>query len=153
METLSQCLYTWMEEEDLTVAQLTERLGFKSKTSVFRLLHGQSNYHSCEQICQLLMPDLDRPWRDRFRQALRVEKAGPRRYAMFQALDRCFFPEKDGTAPASGEEAGVPPGGGEVTLLGSLGDHTRLLVDALLAGSEETRIEHYLTVSLLLDKP
>ena len=39
METLSQCLDAWMNEEELTVAQLTEQLGFKSKTSVFRLLH------------------------------------------------------------------------------------------------------------------
>ena len=153
METLSQCLYAWMEEEDLTVAQVTERLGFKSKTSVFRLLHGQSNYRSCEQVCQLLMPELDRPWQERFRQALRVEKSGPRRYAIFQALNRCFFPEKSGRAPMPRTEITGPLEGGAVTLLGSLGDHTRLLVDTLLAESEKTQIEHCLTVSLLLDKP
>ena len=78
METLSQCLNAWMEAEDLTVARLTERLGFKSKTSVFRLLHGQSSYRACSQLCTLLSPGLDAAWRERFDRALRVEKAAIR---------------------------------------------------------------------------
>ena len=155
METLSQCLYAWMEEEDLTVAQLTERLGFKSKTSVFRLLHGQSNYHSCEQACGLLTPCLDQPWQERFRQALRVEKVGLRRYAMFQALNRCFFPEKKGKSFSQSLETGAtfPAEGGTVLLLGNPGEAASRLIDDLLTGSEGTRIEHWITLPMLLDRP
>lgn len=156
METLSQCLYAWMDDEDLTVAQLTERLGYKSKTSVFRLLHGQSNYRSCAQICDLLMPDLDRIWKDRFRQALRVEKVGPRRYAMFQALDRCLFPEKGQALPLPDENElyGVNTDHKtNVVLLGDLGAPTQALIDSVLVHAAEARIIHYITSVELLSRP
>ena len=155
METLSQCLDAWMNEEELTVAQLTEQLGFKSKTSVFRLLHGQSNYRSCVQICQQLMPKLDQPWQERFSQALLVEKVGTRRYTMFQALNRCFFPEKSTILLSSSPETETtfPTECGTVILLGDLGEPTPLLINNLLTRSEETRIEHYVTLPTLLTQP
>ena len=153
METLSQCLNAWMEAEDLTVAQLTERLGFKSKTSVFRLLHGQSSYRTCAQLCRLLAPGLDAAWRERFDRALRVEKAGTRRYAMFQALDRCFFPEKSGVSPAQEAAPGLPVQDGDVTLLGDPGESASRLLGSLLARPQETRVGHYVTLSELLTRP
>ena len=71
-ELLSQCLEAWMEQEGVTVAGLTEMVGYKSKTSVFRLLKNQCNEQSREAFVKLLAPRLDREWDARFRKAASV---------------------------------------------------------------------------------
>ena len=71
IELLSQCLAAWMEQEGVSVAGLTEMVGYKSKTSVFRLLKGQCNEQTREAFVDLLAPRLDGEWTARFRKALR----------------------------------------------------------------------------------
>lgn len=71
-ELLSQCLTAWMTEKDVTVAGLTEMVGYKSKTSVFRLLKEQCNEQTMASFVDSLTPHLDEAWAERFRKTLRV---------------------------------------------------------------------------------
>ena len=75
-ELLSQCLTDWMTENDVSVADLTGMVGYKSKTSVFRLLKDQCNEQTMSSFVELLTPYLDEKWTGRFRKSLRVEKYG-----------------------------------------------------------------------------
>lgn len=50
LELMKDCLASWIQFQGLSVAQLTEMLGFKSKTSVFRLLQGKSNEQSIKKM-------------------------------------------------------------------------------------------------------
>lgn len=89
-ELLSQCLTAWMTEKDVTVAGLTEMVGYKSKTSVFRLLKEQCNEQTMASFVDSLTPHLDEAWAERFRKTLRVEKYGLQKYRMFVSMMDCI---------------------------------------------------------------
>jgi len=69
-----------------TVAGLTEMVGYKSKTSVFRLLKEQCNEQTMASFVDSLTPHLDEAWAERFRKTLRVEKYGLQKYRMFVSM-------------------------------------------------------------------
>ena len=89
-ELLSQCLSAWMTDEDVSVADLTGMIGYKSKTSVFRLLKGQCNEQTMASFVELITPYLDENWTKRFQKSLRVEKYGLQRYQLFESMMDCI---------------------------------------------------------------
>ncbi|MBQ9437084.1 MAG: hypothetical protein IJU50_02010 [Lachnospiraceae bacterium] len=136
-----------MEANELTVAQLSKKLGFKSKTSLFRLLHGQSNEYSRDRFYHAIENELDEEWRARFRLALLTERIGAQRHALLQALDHCLF--------AKGEKAPsfiwLPQeSGGTILILGCPWASVFSLADHWLAESTDTRVIHYFTRKELL---
>lgn len=153
METLGQCIYAWMSAEDVTVSRLTERLGYKSKTSLFRLLHGKSNYQSCVRFCELMAPDLDEYWKNRFHRALLTEKIGINRHALLEAMNRCLFGTDVINSSSSCKTASVPFTEGTVTVLGCIWPGIFTFIDGLLAVSGKLRVIHYFTRHDLLDSP
>lgn len=151
METLGQCIYAWMQAEDMTVSQLAEKLGYKSKTSLFRLLHGKSNYQSCLQFCGQIAPGLDESWKNRFHQALLTEKIGMNRHSLLDAMNRCLF-EYDNTDPHPfNMMTSVPFTGGTVTILGCAWPGIFALIDELLSVSDRLQVIHYFTRRDLFD--
>lgn len=154
MENLGQCIRAWMTAQEMDVAELTERLGFKSKTSVYRLLNGQSNDQSCQQFCAWVMPSLSGEWRSRFARAMLVERVGPDRYTLLEALYRQLF-EAD-QAESALQTAHLPAhlsDRGDLTLLGCPWDAAFDLADTLLARHPENRVTQYMTERELLENP
>jgi len=159
METLSQCIYAWMQAEDITTGQLAKKLGYKSRTSLFRVLHGKSNYQSCVQFCERLNPGLDESWKGRFRHALQAEKLGVSRLALLESIwDHLFQCDKKKAVPFSGKSPTVPISGsinfgkgGTVTLLGCTASAAFELVDELLAASGKLQVIHYFSQRELLE--
>lgn len=138
-ELLSQCLTAWMGEKDVSVAELTGMVGYKSKTSVFRLLKDQCNGQTMESFVELLSPQLDEKWIKRFRRALRVEKYGLQKYQTFDSMmDFIRNPQRpeDACPPSM-----MPSGGENVLILGHPWKRTKPLVEQMLR--EGRRITHY----------
>lgn len=138
LELMKDCLASWIQFQGLSVAQLTEMLGFKSKTSVFRLLQGKSNEQSIKNLYQMLSPQLDEEWQDRFKRALRVEKYGLKRYELFIAIQESIFEE---TAPATPSEVGWPKND-TILICGHPWDGFFPILDTLL--SRNNQIIHYI---------
>ena len=153
METLSQCIYAWMRAEDINTSQLAEMLGYKSRTSLVRLLHRESNYHSCFQFCELIAPHLDKGWKDRFRQALLAEKIGIERLALLDALGHCLFEGSKVDHPSSRVVPSVPLTSGTVAILGCPCPVTFSFIDELLASSDQLQVFHYFTRRDIFDIP
>ncbi len=153
VETLSECIYAWMRAEDVTASQLAERLGYKSKTSLFRLLHDKSNYQSCVHFCDLISPSLDECWKGRFRRALLTQKIGKSRHALLEAMNRRLF-DGDAAEPDPSPISGsVPFSRGTVTVLGCTLAGADRFIDALLAETDQLRVIHYFTRRDLFDSP
>ena len=152
METLGQCIHAWMQAEDVSVSQLTVRLGYKSRTSLFRLLHGKSNYRSCVQFCKLMTPDLNEYWKTRFHQALLTEKVGLKRYELLDALHRSLFEENTNRTSFRKSDP-FPFSQGTVTVLGCTWPGSYSLIDELLAASDHLQIIHFFTSRDIFDAP
>ena len=153
METLSQCIYAWMQAEDITGSQLSEMLGYKSRTSLSRLLHGKSNLHSCEQFCDRIAPYLDKYWEGRFRQALRAEKIGLKRFALLQAMHQCLFEGSRVSRCSSHIMGSIPFSAGTVFVFGCARSGSFSFIDELLASSNRLQVIHYFTRRDLFDTP
>lgn len=153
MESFGQCIYAWMHAENETVGRLAERLGYKSKTSLFRLLHGKSNYRSCVRFYDRILPDLDEYWKSRFHRALRAEKIGMNRCILLDSIYRCLLCGDD---PKPGTPPGIhtaPFAGGTVTVLGCSRSGTFGVIDELLAMADPPRVIHYVTRYDLFNSP
>ena len=138
-----------MEQEGVSVAGLTEMVGYKSKTSVFRLLKNQCNEQSREAFVKLLAPRLDREWDARFRKALRVDCCGLHQYRLFDVILECLD-----TAPQAGvpcEDSLLPRSGGTVYLLGLPWKGTFRIVDGLI--QKGFRVIHYMQKKRILENP
>lgn len=153
METLGRCIRAWMEEKNLSVADLTGRMGYKSKTTVFRLLNGQSNYASCEQFCDRLTPELSADWQERFKRALLAEKIGIGTYRVLEELDSQLFFSEKGSRTESGVSISSPAGGGRIFILGCPWKMISGLVKMLLAQDGEAHIFHYMTRREVIGSP
>lgn len=151
METMGECIYAWMNAEDITVSRFAEKLGYKSKTSLFRLLHGKSNYQSYVQFCEVLAPYLDDGWKNRFHQALLTEKYGKRRHALLKEMNCCLFGNGDMKTDASHIKASSIFSGGTVTILGCVWPGVFHFIDELLAAKEGPQVIHYFTHRDLFD--
>ena len=149
IESLSQCLAAWMEQEGVSVAGLTEMAGYKSKTSVFRLLKDQCNEQTREAFVELLAPHLDEEWDARFRKALRVERYGIERYRIFDTLLDCLDCTQPAIQPC--EETLLPSGGQTVCILGLPWPETFRIVDGLI--QRGYRVIHYMTRDRILEEP
>ena len=149
IELLNRCLAAWMEKEGVSVAGLTEMVGYKSKTSVFRLLKDQCNEQTREAFVDMLEPRLDGEWTARFRKALRVERYGIQRYRLFDVVLDCL----DCTQPDSllCEETLLPKGGQTVYILGLPWQGTFRIVDSLI--QKGFRVIHYMDRNQILEKP
>ena len=140
-ESLSQCLAAWMEQEGVSVAGLTEMAGYKSKTSVFRLLKDQCNEQTREAFVELLAPRLDKEWNARFRKALRVDRYGIQRYRLFDVILDCLHSPPQAGIPC--EESLLPGSGSTVYILGLPWQGTFRIVDSLI--QKGFRVMHYMT--------
>ncbi len=149
IELLSHCLAAWMEQEGASVAELTEMVGYKSKTSVFRLLKGQCNEQTREAFVDMLAPRLDGEWNARFRKALRVERYGIQRYRLFDTILDCL----DCTQPDNlrCEQSMLPNGGQTVYVLGMPWQGIFRIIDSLI--QKEFRVVHYMIKEQILEKP
>ena len=145
METFGECIRAWMTENKLSAADLTKQMGYKSKTTLVRLLKGQSNYSSCMQFFSKLPTDLSGEWKERFSHALLMERVGRDSYPVLEALHRQLFaPEKNTpvtihSMPDEAEE------GGNVFVLGCPWEITGNLIDHLLSRDRSIHIIHYMT--------
>lgn len=138
-ELLSQCLSAWMTDEDISVADLTGMIGYKSKTSVFRLLKGQCNEQTMASFVELITPYLDENWTKRFQKSLRVEKYGLQRYQMFESMMDCICNRQK---PAAVPDSSLMPSGGKnVLILGRPWKETNFLIDRML--HDGYHIVHY----------
>ena len=138
-ELLSQCLTDWMTEKDVSVADLTGMVGYKSKTSVFRLLKDQCNEQTMSSFVELLTPYLDEKWAGRFRKSLRVEKYGLQRYQMFESMMDCI---RNPQRPATVCQPSLIPSGGEnILILGHPWKDSSSLIDRML--QDGYHIVHY----------
>ena len=115
-ELLSQCLTEWMTEKDVSVAELAGMAGYKSKTSVFRLLKEQCNEQTMASFVDSLTPHLDETWVARFRKALRVEKYGLQKYQMFEAMMDCIRNRQE--PHSANTSALMPTEGKNILILG-----------------------------------
>ncbi len=149
IELLSQCLAAWMEQEGVSVAALAEMVGYKSKTSVVRLLKGQCNEQSREAFVELLSPRLDGEWNARFRKALRVERYGIQRYRLFDTLLDCLDNLEPDSSPC-GEDL-LPKSGQTVYIFGLPWPGTFRIVDTLI--QKGFRVIHYMIRKQILEKP
>ena len=149
IELLSQCLAAWMEQEGVSVAGLTEMVGYKSKTSVFRLLKGQCNEQTREAFVDMLAPRLDGEWTARFRKALRVERYGMQRYRLFDVILDCLDCMQPDSGPCA--ETLLPKSGQTVYILGLPWQGTFQIVDGLI--QRGFRVIHYMIRDQILEKP
>ena len=139
-ERLSECLAAWMDEQGVSVAELAGMVGYKSKTSVFRLLKNQCNAQTETTFVQSLSSHLDDEWTARFRKALLVEKNGLTKQMLFDAMDESI----NGTS-ANDEmcaESLLPAGGETVYVLGHPWTKTFSIIDGLL--QKGFRVRHYM---------
>ena len=145
MNSLGKCIYDWLNAENKTIAQLAEIAGYRSKTSIFRLLHGKSNYSSCLQFYDAVRPSLDEKWQKRFQYALLSEKVGETRHLLMDALDQCLFHASAG--PLSLREhpdnPGVPSSAGEVYIIGCPWADTFCKLDQWVSVSDQIQVIHY----------
>ena len=153
METLGQCMYEWMHAEDITVGQLAEKLGYKSKTSLFRLLHGKSNYQSCVQFFSLMTPHLDECWQHRFQKALLTEKYGKSHYALMEAIYQRLFSNGNIETDTSRTVTSESFSGGTVSILGCTRNGIFRFIDELLSMNSSLRVVHYFTLRDLFNSP
>lgn len=138
-ELLSQCLTDWMTEKDVSVADLAGMVGYKSKTSVFRLLKDQCNEQTMASFVELLTPYLDEEWVGRFQKSLRVEKYGLQRYQMFESMMDCI---RNPQRPATVCQPSLIPSGGEnIMILGYPWKDSSSLIDRML--QDGYHIVHY----------
>ena len=148
-ELLSQCLTAWMEQEGVSVAELKEMVGYKSKTSVFRLLKNQCNEQTREGFVELLAPHLDGEWEARFRKALRADRHGLHRCRLFDVILDCLHrPPQVGILC---EESLLPGCGGTVYILGLPWKGIFRIVDSLV--QKGFRVIHYMLRQQILDNP
>ena len=138
-----------MEQEGVTVAGLTEMVGYKSKTSVFRLLKNQCNEQTREAFVEQLAPRLDEEWEARFRKALRVDRCGLDRYRLFDVILECLDATPQASVPC--EEALLPRSGGTVYILGLPWKGTFRIVDGLV--QKGFRVIHYMLRERILENP
>ncbi len=136
--------------EDYTVRQLTEKLGYRSKTSLSRILHGKSSYQSCALFCLKMRPLLSGEWQNRFQDALFSEKIGLKRHSLLKGIDDCLFRRNQEALPPAGPLP-VPFPGGTVVILGCPWARTFSMLDRWLASSEELRVLHYIVRDDLLN--
>lgn len=153
METLQKCLRAWMDAEEISAAALAERLGYRSKTTVLRLLHGESSGDAQTQMYEKLRPGLALEWQMRFERALRVEKTGPARYGMLKALEKQLFQEPM-KEPARTDGWVIPPyvTRGQALLLGCCGAAWQARVDGWLS-LDGIEVIQYLTEEEILSAP
>ncbi len=142
METFGQCIRAWMQAEDMSVAELTEKLGYRSKTSVFRLIHGKSNYQSCLLFCRKAEKTLNADWKKRFQNALFSEKVGLKRHILLEAVDRGLFPPEREEGPFTASFS-APFDEGTVVVLGCVWEQTFSMLDSWLDSSDRIRAVHY----------
>jgi len=138
IERMKDCLAAWMAAQGLSAAELTGMLGYKSKTSVARLLRGESNLKTMGSLLEQLFPRLDGEWPERFRRALRVEQYGPERYRLFRVMHESNFE----TAPAEILPHRGWPENDTVLLYGFPGKSLFAGVDALL--QSRNQVIHYI---------
>lgn len=145
METFGECIRAWMTENKMSAADLTKQMEYKSKTTLVRLLKGQSNYASCMQFFSKLPPDLSCDWKERFSHALLVERVGKASYPVLEALDRQLFsPESNAPATVHFMPSAVEDGG-TVFVLGCPWEITGNLIDHLLTRDRSLHVIHYMT--------
>lgn len=148
-ELLSQCLTAWMEQEGVSVAELKEMVGYKSKTSVFRLLKNQCNEQTREGFVELLAPHLDGEWEARFRKALRADRHGLHRCRLFDVILDCLHrPPQVGILC---EESLLPGSGSTIYILGLPWKGIFRIVDSLV--QKGFRVIHYMLRQQILDNP
>ncbi len=139
-ERLSECLSAWMGEQKVSVAELAQMVGYRSKTSVFRLLKNQCNEQTGAAFVKSLSSHLDNAWIARFEKALRVEKNGLETQMLFDAMDESI----NGAAVQDEicDESLLPSGGETVYVLGYPWPATFLIIDGLL--QKGFRVRHYI---------
>ncbi len=138
-ELLSQCMTTWMAEKDVSVADLTSMVGYKSKTSVFRLLKDQCNEQTMVSFVDLMLPHLDEAWIARFKKALRVEKYGLQKYRMFESMMECIHNLQQPTA--NNVSTLMPTEGKDILILGQPYKRTSSVIRQML--HDGYHITHY----------
>ena len=139
-ERLSECIEAWMSEQNVSVAELAQMVGYKSKTSVFRLLKSQCNEQTGAAFVKALSPHLNDEWAARFRKALLVEKNGLTKQMLFDAIDESIY----GTSAADEtcDESLLPSGGETAYVLGWPWPETFSIIDGLL--QKGFRVRHYI---------
>lgn len=152
METFGQCVYAWMQAQDLSVPELMGITGYKSKTSLYRVLQGQCNYSACVRFYDKLFHRLDSAWQDRMQASLRAEKIGLQRTALYEAIHRTLFQTP---VNVSGERTFPPQSlsGGTVFLFGASGEAGYTLAESLIAADPQVQIRHYITKEEILSSP
>ncbi len=144
MERLGECIRAWMEEKSISVSELCKELEYKSKTTVYRILRGESDYESCRRLSVKLSPLMDPAWAERVQQAMLVEKVGLSRYSQFQQICACLFGMNEDR-----KEPGftLPPklSGGTLILLGCPWDAAFSMIRALLEQDGSISVMHYIT--------
>ncbi len=145
METFGECIRAWMTEYKLSAADLTKQMGYKSKTTLVRLLKGQSNYASCMQFFSKLPTDLSGEWKGRFSNALLVERVGRDSYPVLEALHRQLFAPEKNTPVAIHSMPDEAEEGGNVFVLGCPWEITGNLIDHLLSRDRSINVIHYMT--------
>ena len=145
MNSFGKCICDWMSSESKTAAQLAEMLGYRSKTTIFRMLHGKSNYSSCILFYKAILPVLDEKWQKRFQYALLSKKVGESRHLLMDALDHCLFHAS--TVPLSSHEKTdnpeTPSAGGEVFIFGCPWADTFSRLEQWVNASDQIQVTHY----------
>ncbi len=139
-ERLGECLAAWMDEQGVSAAELAQMVGYKSKTSVLRLLKSQCNEQTMVSFVKSLSPYLNDEWIARFQKALRVEKNGLTNQMMFDAMDECM----NGTSADHEicDESLLPSSGETAYVLGYPWTETFSVINGLL--QKGFRVRHYI---------
>ena len=93
METWEQCMRLWMKENRISMALLAEKTGFRSKTTVLRLLRGESSQKNRIRFMEKMQEQglVNQTWSERLTQAMEAEKYGQTALRQFAALQQALL--------------------------------------------------------------
>ena len=158
-ETVGQCLDAWMRETGVSAGRLADQLGYKSKTSVLRVLQDRCADESRKAFAETLRPRLSPEWRIRLDRALAANRIGPVRFAMYEVIRNRMLsgssPEEMVREDAVSADlaAGVKAKGGTLLILGCPGRCAFSLAATLAALNPAVTVTHYMTREELAASP
>lgn len=150
VETFSECLRAWLKETSRSIASVAAETGLKSKTTVARILRGQTTSQGCEQFYGKLSGrvQMEEDWRNRFRAALRVERIGPQEYLLFEALrQRLRMPLRKNTGSMENGPREY------ILILGCPWQETYDYIDRCLSQNSRVSVLHYMAFDELYGSP
>ena len=151
MESFDICLKQWMAENEFPLMKLTAELGYKSKTTIARVLSGQYTYKSCMKIYKDLQDRklINAQWGKRFEDALRNVQRGKKESEILEAFRKSIMDADTETVPDSVDMVPLT----DLLILGCPWKETDHIVSGILKANADISILHAMSEKELLQYP